>query len=122
MEGGVGGEQQQGGKGRGGGIGEKGEGGAVSKGGGGGGGRQKLSPHSHNLPCGPRRVRVVFSTHNIIHHPDFKKKTPISNRLLALDTANIKSRHLHSIIYQTSPEGRKVHFSLGVGGGVGEAR
>ena len=27
---------------------------------GGGGGRQKLSPHSHNLPCGPRRVRVVF--------------------------------------------------------------
>lgn len=71
MEGGVGGEQQQAGKGRGGGIGEKGEGG-VSRGGGGGGGRQKLSPHSHNLPCGPRRVRVVFLV-NYISHPDFKK-------------------------------------------------
>ena len=60
MEGGGGGEQQQTGKGRGGGVGEKGDG-AVSRGGGvGGGGRQKLSPHSHNLPCGPRRVRVVF--------------------------------------------------------------
>ena len=59
MEGGGGGEQQQTGKGRGGGVGEKGDG-AVSRGGVGGGGRQKLSPHSHNLPCGPRRVRVVF--------------------------------------------------------------
>ena len=64
MDGGGGGEQQHAGKERGGaGVGgEKVEG--AFRGGaggvGGGGGRQKLSPHSHNLPCGPRRVRVVF--------------------------------------------------------------
>ena len=38
--------------------GRKGGGEAEVKKGGGGGGRQKLSPHSHNLPGGgPRRVR-----------------------------------------------------------------
>ena len=38
--------------------GKKGGGEAEVKKGGGGGGRQKLSPHSHNLPGGgPRRVR-----------------------------------------------------------------
>ena len=41
----------------------------------GGGGRQKLSPHSHNLPCGPRRVRVVFFVYYIYHH-NFKKQRP----------------------------------------------
>ena len=74
MEGGEGGEQQQARKGGGEVVGEKGEG-VVSRGVGGGGGRQKLSPHSHNLPCGPRRVRVVFFAYYIYHHK-FKIEYP----------------------------------------------
>ena len=68
----MGGEKTGKGRGGGGTTGEKkGEGGGAVSIRGGVGGRQKLSPHSHNLPCGPRRVRVVFfSVYYIIEIQD----------------------------------------------------